>query len=56
VVVDFRSVKSLKKPISLSEIKANPNLAKMSLVTSARLSVQPVTKDEWDIIILINQT
>jgi predicted RNA-binding protein with PUA-like domain len=50
VVVDFRSVKPLKKPVTLAQIKANPNLAKMSLVTSARLSVQSVTKEEWDII------
>jgi predicted RNA-binding protein with PUA-like domain len=28
-------------------VKANPKLAKMALVTSMRLSVQPVAEDEW---------
>ena len=34
-------------PVTLADVKANPKLAKMSLVTSMRLSVQPVTADEW---------
>lgn len=45
--VDIRAVRDLPKPVKLSEVKANPKLAKMSLVTSMRLSVQPVTADEW---------
>jgi len=49
-MVDFRAVKPLKRPISLAEVKATPSLAKMSLVTSMRLSVQPVTEAEWKII------
>ena len=47
VVVDLKAVKPLKRPISLAEIKADPKLAKMALVTSMRLSVQPVTEAEW---------
>ena len=35
------------QPVTLDAVKSNPALAKMSLVTSMRLSVQPVTKDEW---------
>ncbi|MCA3631074.1 MAG: EVE domain-containing protein [Methylobacterium sp.] len=50
VVVDFAAVKPLPRPVSLKEIKANPELSKMSLVTSMRLSVQPVTDQEWAII------
>lgn len=50
VVVDFAAVKPLPRPVSLKEIKANPALAKMSLVTSMRLSVQPVTEAEWALI------
>ena len=46
-MVDFRAVKPLKRPVTLAEVKANPALSKMSLVTSMRLSVQPVTDDEW---------
>jgi predicted RNA-binding protein with PUA-like domain len=50
VVVDLKAVKALPRPVSLAEVKATPALAKMSLVTSMRLSVQPVTNDEWDLV------
>jgi len=50
VVVDIKAKGPLPKPVSLAAIKAEPKLAKMSLVTSARLSVQPVTAAEWKII------
>jgi predicted RNA-binding protein with PUA-like domain len=45
--VDIRAVLDMPKPVSLKDVKANPALEKMSLVTSMRLSVQPVTEDEW---------
>ncbi|MEQ1718510.1 MAG: EVE domain-containing protein, partial [Hyphomicrobium sp.] len=41
------AVCDLPKPVTLADVKANPKLAKMSLVTAMRLSVQQVTKDEW---------
>jgi predicted RNA-binding protein with PUA-like domain len=47
VVVDLKAVKPFKRPVSLAEVKGDPKLAKMSLVTSMRLSVQPVTEAEW---------
>ena len=47
VCVDVRAVEPLPKPFSLAQAKADPALAKMSLVTSFRLSVQPVTAAEW---------
>jgi predicted RNA-binding protein with PUA-like domain len=50
VVVDIKAVKPLLKPVTLAQVKAEPRLAKMSLVTSMRLSVQPVTDEEWKII------
>lgn len=50
VVVDLKAVKPFKRPISLAEIKATPALSTMSLVTSMRLSVQPVTDAEWDLL------
>ena len=40
-------VRSPVKPVTLADAKANPRLAGMSLVTSFRLSVQPVTAAEW---------
>jgi predicted RNA-binding protein with PUA-like domain len=45
--VDVEAVCDLPKPVTLSDVKANSALAKMSLVTSMRLSVQPVTTGEW---------
>ena len=45
--VDIRAVKDMPQPVTLKDVKANPKLADMSLVTSMRLSVQPVKPDEW---------
>ncbi|MEL6921450.1 MAG: EVE domain-containing protein, partial [Pseudomonadota bacterium] len=45
--VDVKAVCDMPNAVSLKDVKANPALADMSLVTSMRLSVQPVTKDEW---------
>ena len=49
--VDVRAVRDLKRPVTLAEIKAEPSLSKMSLVTSMRLSVQPVTDEEWQTVL-----
>jgi predicted RNA-binding protein with PUA-like domain len=46
-MVDVKAVKSLAKPVTLAEIKADPRLKDMVLVKSSRLSVQPVTNAEW---------
>jgi predicted RNA-binding protein with PUA-like domain len=46
-LVDVKAVSDLSKPVSLTQAKADPKLAKMTLVTFSRLSVQPVTDDEW---------
>lgn len=45
--VDVKAVMDMPNPVTLKEIKANPELSDMSLVTSMRLSVQPVKEDEW---------
>jgi predicted RNA-binding protein with PUA-like domain len=45
--VDVRAVRDVPRPVTLAEIKAEPSLTRMSLVTSMRLSVQPVTDEEW---------
>ncbi len=49
-MVDVKALKTLPRPVSLKEIKATPALAKMALVTSMRLSVQPVTDEEWALV------
>ncbi len=45
--VTIRAVRDFVQPVTLKDVKANPALAQMALVTSMRLSVQPVTEDEW---------
>jgi predicted RNA-binding protein with PUA-like domain len=47
VLVDVKAVAPFRKFVTLTQVKAEPRLAKMSLVTSMRLSVQPVTDEEW---------
>jgi predicted RNA-binding protein with PUA-like domain len=46
--VDVRAVCDVPKPVTLAAAKANPKLAQMALVRTARLSVQPVTPEEWN--------
>ena len=48
--VDIRAVRPLARPVSLAMIKADHRLAKMALVTCPRLSVQPVSDEEWRIV------
>ena len=48
--VDVAAGAAMPRPVTLPDVKANPKLAKMSLVTTSRLSVQPVTKAEFDIV------
>ena len=50
VVVDLKPYKKIKKPVTLEQVKADPRLKDMALVRLGRLSVQPVTDDEWKII------
>ncbi len=48
--VDIKAVCDVPKPVTLAAVKDEPRLAEMSLVTSMRLSVQPVTEEEWKIV------
>lgn len=50
VVVDFKPVKKLKKPVTLKQVKEKKQLAEMALLRLSRLSVQPVTEAEWEIV------
>lgn len=49
--VDIKAVRPLEAPVSLDMIKDEPRLAEMVLVNNSRLSVQPVTEDEWSIVL-----
>ena len=51
VVVDVTFKKKLKNIVPLEDIKATPKLAQMVLVKSSRLSVQPVTDEEFDFVL-----
>jgi predicted RNA-binding protein with PUA-like domain len=48
--VDVVAVADMPKPVTLEDAKETPSLSKMSLVTTTRLSVQPVTPEEWRIV------
>ena len=48
VCVDMKAVATLKTPVTLAQAKADPALATMSLVKYSRLSVGPVTAEEWE--------
>jgi predicted RNA-binding protein with PUA-like domain len=50
VVVDVKSVRPLPKPVTLAAVKADARLKDMSLARHPRLSVQPVTPQEWKIV------
>jgi len=55
VVVDIQAQEKLKHPVTLTTIKSIKALATMPLVRIGRLSVQPVTKTEWDMIIAMSK-
>jgi predicted RNA-binding protein with PUA-like domain len=48
--VDIKAVKPLKKPVTLASVKADKRLKDMVLAKQPRLSVQPVTAEEWKIV------
>lgn len=48
VVVDLAPHKKLKKPVTLETIKADETLQNVGLIRQSRLSVMPLTKDEFD--------
>lgn len=48
--VDIKAVAPLARPVTLQEIKDDPRLSEMVLVKNSRLSVQPVTPEEWRIV------
>lgn len=50
VVVDLKPYKKIKKPVSLETVKSDKRLANMALVRLGRLSVQPVTDEEYKIV------
>ena len=54
--VDIKAVQDMAQPVTLDQIKADPRLTEMVLVRNSRLSVQPVTDAEWDIVLALGNT
>jgi len=55
-MVVVKAIKSFTKSVSLSEIKSNQKLQGISLIKQSRLSVMPITKEHWDIILVMGET
>ncbi|MGZ5286074.1 MAG: EVE domain-containing protein [Flavisolibacter sp.] len=51
VAVTLKAVKPLKKPVTMPQVKADKRLKEMALLRISRLSVQPVTDEEWKVIL-----
>ena len=49
-MVDVKAVEAVPKPVTLEAIKAEPKLKDMALIKYSRLSVQPVTAEEWRLV------
>ena len=56
VVVDIAPVKPLKVPVPLAQIKADPKLRQIPLVTHSRLSVMPLEKSAFERIVKLGET
>ena len=54
-VVDLIPVRKLNKPVSLAQIKADPRFAEFKLVRNARLSVMPVSKEHYDLVLNLSE-
>ncbi|MDT3739546.1 MAG: EVE domain-containing protein [Candidatus Kapabacteria bacterium] len=55
VAVELTAVKSFKMPVSLDAVKTTPGLEDIALIRNSRLSVMPLTPDEFDIIIQLSK-
>ena len=56
VVVDLKPIKPFKVPVTLEEIKAHKELSEIALIKQARLSVMPITKKEFQILLKLGKT
>jgi len=54
--VDIHAVRPFTQPVTLEQVKAEPALSEMALVRSSRLSVQPVTAEEWQRVCALGKT
>ena len=55
VAVELAAVKPLPRPVTLPEMKANPELAGLEMIRQGRLSVSPVRDTEWSAILKMGE-
>lgn len=56
VAVELAPVRPLKRPVTLAEMKAEPKLAGMAMLRQSRLSVSPVSAEEWKAILEMSES
>ena len=56
VVVNLKPIKPFKVPVTLEEIKATKELSEIALIKQARLSVMPITKKEFQVLLKLGKT
>lgn len=54
--VHIRAVREMRRPVTLEDCKVRPGLEKMVLINNSRLSVQPVSPEEWQIVCAMGDT
>ena len=55
-MVSVEAMKTLNRPVTLSQIKSEKNLKEISLIKQSRLSVMPVSDEHWETILSLGQT
>ena len=55
-MVDVKAQRPFKKPVTLADVKGEPRLENIALVRQSRLSVMPISDDEWQLICAMGET
>ena len=55
-MVDVKALRPFKKPVTLANVKGEPRLENLALVRQSRLSVMPISDDEWHLICAMGET
>ena len=53
---DVKALRPFKKPVTLADVKGEPRLENLALVRQSRLSVMPISDDEWQLICVMVET
>ena len=55
-MVDVKALRPFRKPVTLADVKGEPRLENLALVRQSRLSVMPISDDEWQLICAMGET